>query len=118
MRGWHWRVKGNLRNRTKRATVARQSTSRLQNRREWRQISTMESGNRRISTGAGSILLAGLAVAMAGGCGSRETRPNGGEVDYIYEASKEPHVMGFDSTGMPVYGLDENGKPVYKPEKE
>ena len=65
----------------------------------------------------------GLAVAVAclggWGCGSK-TEPAyvDEDVDYIYEATREPHIIGHDTTGFPVYGVDENGQPVYKPEKK
>ena len=59
-----------------------------------------------------------LGVVAAAGCDSRNSGTAEGDVDYMYEASKESHVIGFDPTGQPVYGVDANGNPVYKPEKQ
>ena len=58
-------------------------------------------------------ILTGMVVAA--GCGSRDESATGGEVDYIDAAAKEPHVIGYDPTGLPVYGVDANGNPTYKP---
>lgn len=55
------------------------------------------------------------ALAVAAGCGPRDESTAGGEVDYIDAAAKEPHVIGYDPTGLPVYGVDANGNPTYKP---
>lgn len=59
-------------------------------------------------------IFTGLVVAA--GCGSRDESAAGGEVDYLDAAAKEPHVIGYDPTGLPVYGVDANGNPTYKPD--
>ena len=35
----------------------------------------------------------------------------------IYEKAAKEHLIGYDSTGFPVYGVDEEGKPIYKRDK-
>ena len=57
-------------------------------------------------------------VIILSGCSPRDDTQKGGDVDYIYEASKEPHAIGYDHTGMPVYGVDSDGNPRYKPEEK
>ena len=58
--------------------------------------------------------------ALAVGCGPRHP-PTQEQLDeesrQLIEAAEKEHLIGFDSTGFPVYGVDENGNPIYKRDK-
>ena len=64
----------------------------------------------------------GLAAmgALLAGCGPRHP-PTPEQLDeenrQRYEAAEKEHLIGFDSTGFPVYGVDEDGKPIYTRDK-
>ena len=34
------------------------------------------------------------------------------ESQRLYERAAKDHVIGYDSTGLPVYGVDEEGNPI------
>lgn len=61
-----------------------------------------------------------LWSSLAGGCGLKSDPAQAGEdADYIAEAARDQtHIIGYDTTGFPVYGVDENGQPVYKPKRK
>lgn len=68
------------------------------------------------SNGAKSLLagvLAGIA-AWTAGCG--QSSPCVSEEEK-YQIEKPPGydpIIGYDTTGFPVYGVDEDGNPIYK----
>lgn len=68
----------------------------------------------------GWVLVLAAIVSTTVGCGPRRP-PTQEQLDeenrMRYEAAEKEHLIGFDSTGFPVYGVDEEGKPIYERDK-
>lgn len=63
-----------------------------------------------------AVAIAGIAAGTAG-CGSEPAYVSEEDSYKIREEPGQDHIIGFDTTGFPVYGVDEDGKPIYKPLK-